>query len=287
MAASAKFKNILMLIILFQLILTTYLYKAKAIETVEVYIEPQSIKVQPGETFTILVKINPGPYGISAGDVNVTFNPQVLDLIDVRVGEIFGTDPLIGFRMIDKLKGFVNYAIARKGETKAPSNPGTFMALTFKVHEDATEAIYEIVISKVGLADQDFHDIEDITIQNAKVIIIKEKITYSATPSITSTVTLTVTSISATTIILTNTVTATSIKTILTSANNQILLFIFLFLVIIFFSIILGIIIRSMQRKTKNSKFTNKLKLTFMNNWTRLFHFMIIFKISVRFLNKK
>ncbi|MEM1547364.1 MAG: cohesin domain-containing protein [Candidatus Methanomethylicia archaeon] len=254
MVAQARFKHILMLVILSQLILTAYLCTVEATGSVEVYIEPQSIETQAGETFTILVKINPGSYGISAGDVNVTFNSQVFDLIDVKIGELFGPDPLIGFQMIDKLRGFVNYAVARKGETKAPSDPGTFLALTFKVRDDVNEVVCEIVISKVGLADQNFQDIKDIAVQHTKVIIIKEKTMYSVTTSITPyTVTLTVTSISATTAILTQTVTVTTtnIKTVPISASDHILLFIFVFLVIIFFSIILGVIIRKAWKKSK------------------------------------
>jgi hypothetical protein len=159
--------------IFFSLILLAVLQAVAfvAAELVSVYIEPSSLELKQGEEFKVRIKVDPGSKGISAGEINVTFNSDVFECIDISPGDILGASPLEGVKRIDNAAGFLRYAIARIGRTEPPTPPGIFAEIRFKVKSKANIGTYTIELVGVGLADEEFKDITNISIGNRLVEI--------------------------------------------------------------------------------------------------------------------
>jgi len=157
--------------IFFSLILLAVLQAVAfvAAELVSVYIEPSSLELKQGEEFKVRIKVDPGSKGISAGEINVTFNSDVFECIDISPGDILGASPLEGVKRIDNAAGFLHYAIARIGRTEPPTPPGIFAEIRFKVKSEANIGTYTIELLGVGLADEEFKDITNISIGNRLV----------------------------------------------------------------------------------------------------------------------
>ena len=134
---------------------------------------PAHIESYSGEIFELSIRVKPGSYGVSGGEVVISFNPQQFKILDVEVGDLFGADPLVGIKEIDETNGIVRCAIARKGKTTPPTPEGTFITVKFRIRDDASPGEYEIRIEKVGLADESFRDIpqSEISITNAEVYV--------------------------------------------------------------------------------------------------------------------
>jgi len=136
---------------------------------VAVYIDTESIEVKPGEEFTIEVKVDPGSYGISGGEINVGFNSTAFEVTEVSPGDLLGPSPLEGKKDIDNNEGTVSYAIARIGPTTPPTPLGAFAQIRFKVREDAQAGTYEIKLTEVGLTDEEFEDIPEASLSHRSV----------------------------------------------------------------------------------------------------------------------
>ena len=194
---------------LVSLLIISPLIIAHSSPEVFVKMDPTSIETSPGESFIVAVKVDPGNYGISGGEVNIAFDPSVFNAEEVDVGDLFGPEPLEGFKEVDNEAGTIRYAIARKGATIPPTPPGTFIKITFRTLKDAKPGTYEIEITEIGLADEKFQDIPqaEIEVTGAKVVVTTILPTETTT---TVTVTTTVTQAATTTAITTTTVTTTS-----------------------------------------------------------------------------
>lgn len=107
--------------------------------------------------------------GISGGEINLKFEPSAFRVLALEPGELLGKDPLEGIKEIDNRTGEVKYALARVGPTSVPTPPGAIALIRLKVLPTADEATYTLEITKVGLADQDFRDIKDITVQKGLI----------------------------------------------------------------------------------------------------------------------
>jgi len=152
-------------------------------DTVVTYIEPVYLEVRPGQEFIIKIKIDPGGKGVSGGEVEVNFNPNIFEVISVNPGDILGPSPLVGLREIDNVKGSIRYAIARVGRTELPTKPGVFAEIQFKTKFEANTGTYTIELVRIGLADEEFNDITEISIDNGSVEV---KITRGTPPTTTT-----------------------------------------------------------------------------------------------------
>jgi hypothetical protein len=159
-----------------------------ASEVVSAYVEPASLELKPGEEFIVSIKIDPRNKGISGGEVKVDFNPDAFKCIDISPGNILGPSPLVGFKEIDDVKGSIRYAIARVGRTEPPTPSGVFAEIRFKVKSEANTGTHTIELVRIGLADEKFNNITDISVDNGFV-----KVKITGEQSQTTTVALTVT----------------------------------------------------------------------------------------------
>jgi hypothetical protein len=146
-------------------------------EEVSVSLISPSFPVWLSKKFEVKVKVEPNQKGISGGEINLKFDPEVFEVLDVKAGDFFGKDPLVGIKTIDNKEGIIKYALARKGETGAPTQSGIFTTLTFKV-KNAKVSRSDLTFSKVGLSDENFQDIKEIKTQGATIKISKIPIQY-------------------------------------------------------------------------------------------------------------
>ncbi|MFQ5933387.1 MAG: cohesin domain-containing protein [Dehalococcoidia bacterium] len=136
---------------------------------VAVRIEPATMRADAGDQIVVAVRVDPEGRGLSGGELNLAFDPQVLSVVDIEPGDLFGPEPLVGAEMVDNDSGTLLYALARKGQTSPPTPPSVFAEITFKVAEDARRGRYELTVTSAGLADEAFRDILDISLGSATV----------------------------------------------------------------------------------------------------------------------
>jgi hypothetical protein len=130
---------------------------------------PSPNEIKPGEQFEVEVQVQPGKQGLSAVEINLSFEPEVMQVIDIKPGELLGDGPLPGILNIDSEAGTVSYSLARIGATEAPTPAATFAIITFQILNSAQGGDYELTLTGVGAANENFEDIKDIRVKGASV----------------------------------------------------------------------------------------------------------------------
>jgi hypothetical protein len=130
---------------------------------------PSPNEIKPGEQFEVEVQVKPGKQGLSAVEINLSFEPEVMQVIDIKPGELLGDGPLPGILNIDSEAGTVSYSLARIGATEAPTPAATFAIITFQILNSAQGGDYELTLTGVGAANENFEDIKDIRVKGASV----------------------------------------------------------------------------------------------------------------------
>jgi len=130
---------------------------------------PSPREIKPGEQFEVKVQVKPGKKGVSAVEINLSFDPRVMQVIDIKPGTLLGDSPLPGILNIDSEAGTVSYSLARIGATEAPTPAVTFAIITFQILNSAQGGDYELTLTGVGAANENFEDIKDIRITEASV----------------------------------------------------------------------------------------------------------------------
>lgn len=136
---------------------------------VSVRMNPESIKAEVGQQIVVGVDVSPEGRGISGGEINLSFDPEIFALLRVTLGGLFGSSPVVGVEAVDNQSGTLVYALARRGPTSVPTQASTFAKLTFQVSEGVPAGRYDLMVTRVGLADEAFRDILDIELISATV----------------------------------------------------------------------------------------------------------------------
>lgn len=136
-----------------------------------VYLNPTFIEANPGEELIINIEVRPSGWGVSGGEIKLVFDADVLQAFGIEAGDFLGSSPIIGLKQLDNQAGEVRLALARVGETGVPSPSGVLATVEFKVLDSADSGIYEIELTVVGLADENFQDISGFTVQGAIIQI--------------------------------------------------------------------------------------------------------------------
>lgn len=137
-----------------------------------VYITLSSMEGKVGMELEARVWVKVEGYGISAGEILVTFDASSVKVMAVEPGELLGSNPLVGLKNIDNEAGTVKYALARAGSTSVPTPPGVLAILKLKVLESAKSGTYELTLSKFGLADEKFKDLAGLKTQGASIRVV-------------------------------------------------------------------------------------------------------------------
>jgi hypothetical protein len=142
-----------------------------ATTTQSVFLSPKSQSASPGSEAALSVEVKPSGWGVSAGEITIAFDARFLEAIDIKPGNLLGSNPLVGTKTIDNEKGTLMYTLARVGSTSKGSDiQATFASMTFKVKPGAT-GVSSIKLTKVGLSDENFKDIQGLSPDEATVNI--------------------------------------------------------------------------------------------------------------------
>lgn len=136
-----------------------------------VYLSPLLIEAHPGDEITIEIKVKPSGWGVSGCEVNLDFDPDIMEALAVEPGTFLGDTPLVGINRIDNQSGWITLALARVGVTSVPSPAGVLATATFKVLDSAKSGSYELDLTKAGLANEDFQDVTQFTVQGTIINI--------------------------------------------------------------------------------------------------------------------
>ena len=136
-----------------------------------VYISPSSQEASPGQVVTIEVKVEPSAYGVSGGEIHLSFDSTAMKVIGYEAGDLLGATPLVGLKGLNNDAGMLKYALARSGDTPVPTQTGVFMVIDFEVLDTVETGTYHLQLVKVGLADEEFKEIEELNVQDASVEI--------------------------------------------------------------------------------------------------------------------
>ena len=136
-----------------------------------VYISPNSQGASPGQALTVEVKVEPSTCGVSGGEIHLSFDPTAMRVIGYEAGDLLGATPLIGLEELDSEAGTLKYALARLGDTPVPTQSGAFMVIDFEVLDTAKSGTYDLELTKVGLADEEFQEVEKFKVQGSSVDI--------------------------------------------------------------------------------------------------------------------
>jgi len=101
-----------------------------------VSVSPASQTVDPGDTFSIDIIVDPDGEGLSGGQLDFAFNASVMQVDSVTAGDLLGTSPIAVGPFIDNVNGTVNYALGRQGLTTPPTPNGTFATITMTMNGD-------------------------------------------------------------------------------------------------------------------------------------------------------
>ena len=134
-----------------------------------IYINPPTQKVTIGQEFSIDIAANIPGQEISGAEIELEFNPETMEIIDVTHGSLFGSDPLIGIEDIDNEAGVLHYVLAQKGITPDLLSNGLIASVRFKVMDTANDGSCDLTLIKVNLTDSEFEDIINFKIQNGIV----------------------------------------------------------------------------------------------------------------------
>jgi len=166
-----KLANRWLIIILTVVCLSLLAVSCAGLRGTSIALIPSPQEVKPGEQFEIKVQVEPGKQGISAIEINLSFDPQAMQIIEVKPGTLLGERPLSGILNIDNEAGTLSYSLARIGETDVPTLTGTFAVITFQMLDWAQGGNYELSFTGVGFTNEDFEDIVGIQLKGANIKI--------------------------------------------------------------------------------------------------------------------
>jgi hypothetical protein len=132
---------------------------------------PSPKVIKPSEQFEVKVQVEPEKQGVSAVEVKLSFEPQTMQVVEVKPGALLGERPLPGILNIDNEAGALSYSLARIGTTEVPTPAATFAVITFQVLNSAQPGDCELSFTSVGLANEKLDGIEDIRVKGTSVKI--------------------------------------------------------------------------------------------------------------------
>ena len=109
---------------------------------VSIAMVPAIMKVRPGQVFSVDVNVDPQARGISGLELEIRFQPDIFQMVDVVPGDLLGEKPpevqsIIPIINIDNELGILHYTAARIGPTEAPTPPGLVATMFLRVLETA------------------------------------------------------------------------------------------------------------------------------------------------------
>jgi len=129
-----------------------------------VTIDISAPELEPGDEFTLTVRVDPNGHGISGGEVAIlALDTEVMEILldGVVPGDLLGSDPIEGVKEKTSSSNGdnLNYALARKGDTPVPTGANSFAVFGFRVKGGAAPGKYAVP-NAITLTDEDFADLD-------------------------------------------------------------------------------------------------------------------------------
>ena len=137
--------------------------------TGSVSLNPKSQTAKPASQIKVGIEVIPAGWGLSAAEVQVSFDPTKLEAVSVQAGGALGPKPITGVLKIDNDLGTIVYALARLGETPGPGAKGVLANLEFRGKSGATGTA-KIELTKVGLTNENFEEITGVKYEGAVIL---------------------------------------------------------------------------------------------------------------------
>jgi len=145
-------------------------------------ISPSSITgLSPGDSFSIDIILDPNGFGISSGEIDLSFDNSMLEVTGLTKGDILGTDALETGTSYDNTDGTIKTVLARLGATTPPTSKATWVTINFKVKSDAHAGTTTINITKVDFSDEKFDEITQIETTDGTATISGKEVASSTT----------------------------------------------------------------------------------------------------------
>ncbi len=106
-----------------------------------------------GDTFSVDVNVDPTGTSINGVEINLKFDPAVVQLDSVVIKSFLGSNPLEFVNEIDNTNGTLELAHTVKGGNPAVTAPGTYATLNFKVKGDAPAGTSTLDMTKAKLSN--------------------------------------------------------------------------------------------------------------------------------------
>ena len=137
-----------------------------------VCLRPTRMEARPGDTLEVEIAFKPAAWTVSGCEVVLGYDPAVLVVVGVQPGGFLGSDPIVGLKRMDNSAGEVTLAMARRGETPSSCPAGVLATVSLSVRDSAPVGEYPLELTKVGLADASFQDIEGVPTQGATLYVV-------------------------------------------------------------------------------------------------------------------
>lgn len=194
-------KTIYLVIMLIVLCIWTYTASAMPI----VGIEPISMEVSQGDSFTVNITVDPDGTEILGAQYRLSFDNNLLNVIDQSKGTFLSQDGTNTINIPNKINnsiGEVEYGETRHDISYGVTNSGILAVITFNTTDSGA---CNLILDNVILSDTDAEAISDVEVNEGtcEIVIIEQKSTSSPTKTNTKTSKTTITSTATPDIIVT------------------------------------------------------------------------------------
>lgn len=123
-----------------------------------VFLWPTEIRSDGNGTAKFEVWVNTGSFGISGGEVTLSYSESGCSVQAFASGTLLGENPLVGQGAIDNDAGKAVLALARIGETQTPTPSGSFASVTLGCDPNTAVSIPSLGLSAL-MADHRFEKV--------------------------------------------------------------------------------------------------------------------------------
>ncbi|MCD4846460.1 MAG: Ig-like domain-containing protein [Methanosarcinales archaeon] len=139
-------------------------------------VEPESLSVMPGDTFTVNIVVDPDGTEIMGAECKVFFDNTMLEAINQDNGTFLSQDGASTNPLVNKINntvGIIEYGEMRISVDYGVTTPGTLTEIQFEVLNSGSA---ELILSDVVMSNPDAEEIQGVIVNNATVEITQSQI---------------------------------------------------------------------------------------------------------------
>jgi hypothetical protein len=127
-------------------------------------IQPGGLQTKPGYTFSVQVFIDPRKSDVSGAELEVAYNPEILQIQSTKPGDFLGKDVHVekGYPKIDNINGLMRLKASSGKPMESPVTPGVFYEFTISTSAQLSAKWEEITIIKAVLIKSSGEKIKNV-----------------------------------------------------------------------------------------------------------------------------